>query len=57
MADMNGSFEITVPYSTEEIDSGINAISAYKLSAGKNITEPALYIKESDVLNGNRIKI
>ena len=57
MADMNGSFEITVPYSTEEIDSGINAISAYKLSAGKNITEPAIYIKESDVLNGNRIKI
>jgi dolichyl-diphosphooligosaccharide--protein glycosyltransferase len=57
MADMNGFFEITVPYSTEKTDSGINAISAYNLSAGENITEPVIYITESDVLNGNRIKI
>jgi len=57
MADMNGSFEITVPYSTEKTDSGINAMSAYKLSVGGNIIGPAIYIKESDVLNGNRIKI
>jgi len=57
MADMNGSFEITVPYSTEKTDSGINAISAYKLSVGENITRKAIYINESDVLNGNRIRI
>jgi dolichyl-diphosphooligosaccharide--protein glycosyltransferase len=57
MADMNGLFEITVPYSTEKTDRGINAISAYNLSAGENITEPVIYIKESDVVNGNRIKI
>lgn len=56
-ADMKGSFEITVPYSTEKTDSGTNAISAYKLSAEGNITGPAIYIKESDVLNGNKIKI
>ena len=57
MADMSGSFEITVPYSTEKTDRGINAISAYKLSVGENITEKAIYINEGDVLNGNRIRI
>ena len=57
MADKNGSFEITVPYSTENTGSGVNATSAYSLSAGENVTVTGIQVKESDILNGNRIEV
>ncbi len=56
VADKNGSFEITVSYSTENTGSGVSAISAYSLSAGENITITGIQVKESDILNGNRIE-
>ena len=36
LADKNGSFEITVPYSTENMGNGVSAISAYSLNAEGN---------------------
>ena len=57
VADKNGSFEITVSYPTENTGSGVSAISAYSLNAGENITITGIQVKESDILNGNRIEV
>ncbi len=56
-ADTNGSFEIIVPYSTENTGSEVGAVSAYSLKAGGNITVTGIQVKESDVLNGNRLEV
>lgn len=54
--DENGSFEITVPYSTENTGNGVHAISAYSLTAGENSTITGIQVTESDILNGNKIE-
>lgn len=56
-SDKNGSFEITVPYSTENSAGGVNTLSAYSLSAGKNITVSGVQVTEKDIQNGNRIDV
>ncbi len=57
MSDKNGSFEITVPYSTENSAGGVNAVSAYSLSAGENVIISGVQVTESDILNGNRVEV
>jgi dolichyl-diphosphooligosaccharide--protein glycosyltransferase len=58
VSDKNGSFEITVPYSTENTDTGVSAVSTYALKAeGSNATASGILVKESDVLNGNRLEV
>ena len=57
VADKNGSFEITVPYSTEKTGSGVSAISDYSLNVGGNATIKGIQVKENDVLSGNRIEV
>jgi len=57
VSDKNGSFEITVPYSTENTGSGVSAVSAYTLAEGNNVTASGIQVKESDVLNGNRLEV
>ncbi|MDD3246575.1 MAG: oligosaccharyl transferase, archaeosortase A system-associated [Methanosarcina sp.] len=57
MTDENGSFEITVPYSTEDTGKGVHATSAYSLTAGKNLTIAEIQVTESDILDGNRIEV
>ncbi|MDP4189791.1 MAG: oligosaccharyl transferase, archaeosortase A system-associated, partial [Bacteroidota bacterium] len=56
-SDKNGSFEITVPYSTENTASGVNAVSAYSLNTGKNTTISGVRVTENDILNGNMVKV
>jgi len=57
MADENGSFEITVPYSTENTGNGVHATSAYSLTAGDNSTIARIQVTENDILDGNIIKV
>ncbi|MGA9187344.1 MAG: oligosaccharyl transferase, archaeosortase A system-associated [Methanosarcina sp.] len=57
VSDKNGSFEITVPYSTENTAGGVNASSAYSLSAGENVTISGIQVTESDILKGNRVEV
>jgi dolichyl-diphosphooligosaccharide--protein glycosyltransferase len=57
VADEKGSFEITVPYSTESTGSGVLATSAYSLNAGENSTISGVQVTEDDVLNGNKIEV
>jgi dolichyl-phosphooligosaccharide-protein glycotransferase len=57
MSDKNGSFEITIPYSTENTANGINALSAYSLNEGKNVTVSGVQVTEKDIQNGNRIEV
>ncbi|WP_410509089.1 oligosaccharyl transferase, archaeosortase A system-associated [Methanosarcina hadiensis] len=56
VADENGLFEITVPYSTERKDNGVRADSAYSLT-GENSTVYWVKVNENDVLNGKMIDI
>jgi len=56
VADENGLFEITVPYSTENTGNGVYATSAYSLTSGENSTVSGIKVTESDILNGNKIK-
>lgn len=56
VADEKGSFEITVPYSTENTGKGVHATSAYSLTAGKNLTIAGIQVTENDILNGARIE-
>ncbi|AKJ39132.1 MULTISPECIES: oligosaccharyl transferase, archaeosortase A system-associated [Methanosarcina] len=55
-SDKNGSFEITVPYSTENKADGVNALSTYSLKAG-NTTVSEIQVTEKDVLEGNRVEV
>ncbi|MDI9393905.1 MAG: oligosaccharyl transferase, archaeosortase A system-associated [Euryarchaeota archaeon] len=57
VADENGLFEITVPYSTESTENGVHARSAYSLTAGENSTIIGVQVTENDIVNGNRIKV
>jgi oligosaccharyl transferase (archaeosortase A-associated) len=57
VADKNGSFEVTVPYSTENTGGGVSALSAYSLNAGVKGTVAGIQVKERDVLNGNILAI
>ena len=57
MSDKNSSFEITVPYSTENTAHGVRAVSAYSVSTGGNATVSGIQVTEDDVLNGNRIEV
>jgi len=57
MSDKNGSFEITVPYSTENKAGGVNALSTYSLKAGGNATVSEIQVTEKDVLEGNRVEV
>jgi len=57
MADENGSFEITVPYSTENTGEGVHATSAYSLTAGENSTIEGIQVTENDIQNGTRIEV
>jgi dolichyl-phosphooligosaccharide-protein glycotransferase len=57
VADKNGLFEMTVPYSTENTGGGVSALSAYSLNAGGKGTVTGIQVKESDVLNGNILAI
>lgn len=57
VSDKNGSFEITVPYSTENKAGGVNALSAYSLKAGGNATVSEIQVTEKDILEGNRIEV
>jgi dolichyl-diphosphooligosaccharide--protein glycosyltransferase len=56
VADEKGSFEITIPYSTEDTGNGVHAISTYSLTAGENSTVSGIQVSENDILNGNRIE-
>ncbi len=57
VSDKNGSFEITVPYSTENTAGGVNALSAYSLKAEKNTTISGVQVTEKDIQKGNQIKV
>ncbi|HNW38060.1 MAG TPA: oligosaccharyl transferase, archaeosortase A system-associated, partial [Methanosarcina vacuolata] len=57
MSDKNGSFEITVPYSTENNADGVSALSTYSLNAGRNTTVSEIQVTEDDVLKGNKIEV
>lgn len=57
VADENGLFEITVPYSTESTGNEVHSTSAYSLTAGENSTVSEVQVTENDVLNGNRIEV
>jgi len=57
VADHNGSFEITVSYSTENTGSGVSALSDYSLNVGGKSTVTGIQVKENDVLNGNIIDV
>lgn len=57
VSDKNGSFEITVPYSTENTAGGVNALSAYSLNAGGNTTVSEIQVTEDDLLKGNRVEV
>lgn len=56
-SDKNGSFEVTVPYSTENTTGGVTALSAYSLKAGKNVTVSGVQVTEKDIQKGNRIEV
>ncbi len=56
-SDKNGSFEITVPYSTENKADGVNALSTYSLKAGGNVTVSEIQVTEKDVLEGNKVEV
>jgi dolichyl-diphosphooligosaccharide--protein glycosyltransferase len=56
-SDKNGSFEITVPYSTENTAGGVNALSAYSLNAEKNTTISRVQVTEKDIEQGNRVEV
>ncbi len=58
VSDENGSYEITVPYPTENTKGGVSALSAYSLSTGENVTiSEKIQVTEKDILNGNRIEV
>jgi len=57
VADKNGSFVITVPYSIENTGSGVSALSAYSLNVGGKSTVTGIKVKESDILDGNIIDV
>jgi len=57
VADEKGSFEITVPYSTENTGRGVTATSTYSISSGENVTVTEIQVKESDIQKGNTIKV
>ena len=57
VADEKGSFEITVPYSTENTGNGVHATSAYSLTAGDNSTIAEIQVTENDILDGNKIEV
>ncbi|RXA20261.1 oligosaccharyl transferase, archaeosortase A system-associated [Methanosarcina sp. MSH10X1] len=57
ISDKTGSFEITVPYSTENPGSEVRAVSAYSLSAGKNTTVSGIQVTENDILKGNPVEV
>ncbi|MDQ1252338.1 MAG: dolichyl-phosphooligosaccharide-protein glycotransferase [Euryarchaeota archaeon] len=59
VSDSNGSFEITVPYSTENKSNGVSAITAYalKVEGNNNSTVSGIQVKESDILNGSRLEV
>lgn len=57
LANEKGLFEITVPYSTENTGTGVTAVSAYSISSGENVTLTGIQVKESDITNGNTIKV
>lgn len=56
-SDKGGSFEITVPYSTENTAGGVHAFSTYSLSTGKNVTVSGVKVTEKDIQNGSRIEV
>lgn len=56
VADENGLFEITVPYSTESTKNGVYATSSYSLTAGENSTIK-VQVSENDIVNGNKIEV
>ena len=57
VADENGLFEITVPYSTESTGDGVHATSAYSLTSGEKPITSGIQVTEDDILNGNRIEV
>jgi dolichyl-diphosphooligosaccharide--protein glycosyltransferase len=57
ISDKKGSFEITVPYSTENTAGGVRAVSAYSVNAGENATVSGVKVTENDILNGNRVEV
>ncbi|HWR25839.1 MAG TPA: oligosaccharyl transferase, archaeosortase A system-associated, partial [Methanosarcina sp.] len=57
VAGKNGAFEITVPYPTENKNSGVKASSVYSLSAGENVTISEIQVSENDVLKGNKVEV
>jgi oligosaccharyl transferase (archaeosortase A-associated) len=57
VSDKNGSFEITVPYSTENTAHEVKAVSAYSVNAGGNATVSGIQVTENDILNGNRVEV
>ena len=57
VSDKNGSFEITVPYTTENKAGGVNALSAYSVSTEENATISKIQVTENDILKGNRIEV
>ncbi|HIH93855.1 TPA: oligosaccharyl transferase, archaeosortase A system-associated [Methanosarcina acetivorans] len=56
VADEKGSFEITVPYSTENAGNGVHATSAYSLTAGENSTIEGIQVTENDIQKGTIIE-
>ncbi|KKG51595.1 oligosaccharyl transferase, archaeosortase A system-associated [Methanosarcina mazei] len=57
VADENGLFEITIPYSTESTGDGVHATSAYSLTSGEKPITSGIQVTEDDILNGNRIEV
>ncbi len=57
VSDKNGSFEITVPYSTENTAGGVNALLAYTLKTDKNVTISGIQVTEKDIENGNSVEV
>lgn len=57
VSDKNGSFEITVPYSTENMEGGVGALSAYSLNAGENVTVSDIQVTDNDILEGKTVEV
>lgn len=57
VSDKNGSFEITVPYSTENMEGGVDALSAYSLNAGENVTVSDIQVTDNDILEGKTVEV
>ncbi|WP_292374013.1 oligosaccharyl transferase, archaeosortase A system-associated [Methanosarcina sp. UBA411] len=57
VSDKNGSFEIIVPYSTENMEGGVDALSAYSLNAGENVTVSDIQVTENDILEGKTVEV